>query len=351
MNMASKSGIFVVLGLIAFAAGWGCLAKEADPAKDTPAAKDASAKDAPGQEAPATEPATTNAATTAAEPAATTAASPNPLEVEIRADVAEFVKAFNAGDAAKLAAHLAEAGEIIDEDGNQYQGIAEVKDLFTAFFAKFPGAKLVMDVESVRAVAPNVLIEEGTRVITNKEEKDQAQIRYTAVRTKIDGRWVIASLREFSDDPAPTAADHLAGLEWLIGDWINEGSDAVVKLKYTWDEDRNFILASLDIQKAGKDAMKCQQRIGWDPAQQKIRSWLFDSDGGFSEGIWASSDKEWIVKSTATLPDGQTGSATITYTINDANSFQIKGTQRVVGAAIEPDFEVKVVRKPPEASK
>jgi hypothetical protein len=171
------------------------------------------------------------------------------------------------------------------------------------------------------------------------------------VRTKLDGRWLIASLREFSDDPAPTPTDHLAGLDWLIGEWINEGSDAVVKIKYTWSEDKNFILADLNIQKAGQEAMKCSQRIGWDPVQQKLRSWLFDSDGGFSEGIWAATDKDWIVKSTATLPNGQTGSATITYTKTDANRFQIRGTQRIVGDTVEPDFDVHVVRKPPEAMK
>lgn len=340
--MASKSGIFVVLGLIALAAGWGCLAKEADPSKDAP----------PAKQAPATK-----AATTAVEPAtasiesSATTASPDPVETEIRASVEDFVKTFNAGDATKLATHFADSGEIIDEDGNQYQGTAEVKDLFTAFFTKFPGAKLFMDIESVRSVAPNVVIEEGTRVTTTKEEKDQAQVRYSAVRTKLGDRWVIASWREFSDDPAPTPTDHLAGLDWLIGEWINEGSDAVVKIKYTWSDDKNFILANLDIQKAGQDAMKCSQRIGYDPAQQKIRSWLFDSDGGFSEGIWAATDKDWIVKSTATLPDGQSGSATITYTRVDDNHFKISGTQRIVGNAVEPDFDLKVVRKPPAASK
>jgi uncharacterized protein (TIGR02246 family) len=348
MNMASKSGIFVVLGLIALAAGWGCLAKENEQGKAPPAKQTVLAQvPAATKAAPAA--ATPTAA--AAETSADKAAALSPLEIEIRGSAEEFVKAFNAGDAAKVTAHFAEAGEIIDEDGNQYQGTAEVKELFTAFFTKFPGSKLVMDIESVRSVAPNVVIEEGTRVTTTKEEKDQAQVRYSAVRTKVGDRWVIASWREFSDDPAPSPGDQLAGLDWLIGDWINEGSDAVVKIKYTWSEDKNFILANLDIQKAGKDAMKCQQRIGWDPAQQKIRSWLFDSDGGFSEGIWAATDKDWIVKSTATLPDGQTGSATITYTRNDDNHFSIKGTQRIVGNSVEPDFDLKVVRKPPEASK
>lgn len=331
MNKSSKSRIFGLITVLGLVVGWGCLANENEPAKDAPAKQPTAA--------------------VAVEVPAAKEASPNPVEVEIRASAAEFVQAFNAGDAAKLTAHFAESGEIIDEEGNQYQGTDEVKQLFAAFFLKFPGAKILMDIESVRTVAPNVAIEEGTRQITNKEEKDQATVRYSAVRTKLDGRWVIASLREFSADPAPTPTEHLAGLQWLVGEWVNEGSDAVVKIKYAWSEDQNYILADLNIQKAGQDAMKCSQRIGWDPAQQKVRSWLFDSDGGFSEGIWAATDKDWIVKSTATLPDGQTGSATITYTRVDDNHFEIRGTQRIVGNSVEPDFEVKVVRKPPEPGK
>jgi uncharacterized protein (TIGR02246 family) len=340
-----------LIAVIGLAVGWGCLAKDSEPAPSV-----ALAQAAPAKQPPVAVPAAPAIAQPAATPAATattakpeTTAQPDPLEVEIRSVVADFVKAFDAGDAAKLTAHFVESGEIIDEEGNQYQGTDEVKQLFSAFFLKFPGAKIMIDVESVRLVAPNVAIEEGTRVITGKEAQDQAQVRYSTVRTKHDGRWVIASLREFSADPAPAATDYLAGLEWMIGDWVNEGSDAVVKLKYSWSEDKNFIIADLDIQKAGQAAMKCQQRIGWDPAQQKIRSWLFDSDGGFSEGIWTAGDDLWVVKSTATLPNGQTGSATITYSHSEPNRFEIKGTQRVVGDALEPDFEVKVVRKPPTA--
>jgi uncharacterized protein (TIGR02246 family) len=335
--------LFAVIGLIV---GWECFAQDSAPRESVPAGK--ALAPTPTATAPAV---TTTAAPTDTTPnvPAAEATSADPLETEIRAVVADFVKAFDAGDAAKLTAHFAETGEIIDEDGNQYQGTDELKQLFGAFFLKFPSSKLMMDVESVRLVAPNVAIEEGSRLITTKEESDQALVRYSAVRTKVGERWVIASLREFSADPAPAPTDYLAGLDWLIGEWVNEGSDAVVKLRYAWSEDRNYILADLDIQKEGKVAMKCQQRIGWDPAQQKIRSWLFDSDGGFSEGIWTAGDNHWVVKSTATLPNGQTGSATITYTQSEPDRFEIKGTQRIVGDELEPDFEVKVVRKPPTA--
>ena len=62
---------------------------------------------------------------------------------------------------------------------------------------------------------------------------------------------------------------------------------------------RSFAIAIGDrINKSG------MQIIGWDPTAKKIHSWVFDSDGGFSEGDWTHKDKRWIIKQHGTLPDG-----------------------------------------------
>ena len=44
------------------------------------------------------------------------------------------------------------------------------------------------------------------------------------------------------------------------------------------------------------DDLEGTQVIGWDPAAGTIRSWMFDSDGGFGEGTWSKKDNSWIVK-------------------------------------------------------
>jgi uncharacterized protein (TIGR02246 family) len=284
---------------------------------------------------------------------ATLVAQEDPAVAEIRAGDEQLVKLFNAGKAAELAAVFLPQGELIDEEGTVTQGTKELTELFTKYFERFPGAKLALDVESVRTVGTNLAIEEGTRFITAAKEDDgRAQLRYTAVLVKGQaGRWQIASIREFNDDPPPTPHDYLQPLSWVIGEWVNEGSDAAVKITYRWSEDGNFIMGDYDMTIGGKPAMKSTHRIGWDPLAGKVRSWLFDGDGGFSEATWTEVEEGWVLKSLATNPDGTTGSATITVTQTDKDHFTMKGTERIVGSAREPDFELVIARKPPTAGK
>ena len=65
------------------------------------------------------------------------------------------------------------------------------------------------------------------------------------------------------------------------------------------------------------DDLEGTQVIGWDPAAGTIRSWMFDSDGGFGEGTWSKKDNSWIVKFNQVLPDGRKASATNIYTLID----------------------------------
>jgi uncharacterized protein (TIGR02246 family) len=279
------------------------------------------------------------------------AAQDDPAIAELQASGEQFVKAFNSGKAAELAGMFLAKGELVDELGNVYQGPKELNELFTKYFEKFPMARLALDIESVRTVGPNLAIEEGTRFIAAGEDA-RAQLRYTAVRVKgEDGKWQVASIREFTDDPAPTPREQLQPLAWIVGDWVNEGSDAVVKINYKWSEDGNYLLGDYLITSEGKVTMKSSQRIGWDPLTGKVRSWLFDADGGFAEGHWTLVDDGWVIKSSTVNPDGSTGSATITVLPKSQDSFSMKGTERIVGDQREPDFDLTIVRRPPAATK
>jgi uncharacterized protein (TIGR02246 family) len=275
------------------------------------------------------------------------------LTAEIRASTEQLVKSFNAGKAADLAVLFSPQGELIDEEGTLYQGRKELTELLTKFFEKFPGAKLAVEIESIRAIGPNLAIEEGTRFIeaVAKETPARATLRYTAVRNKVDGAWLIASLREFTADPVPTPNDHLQSLAWVVGDWVNEGTDGAVRISFKWSEDKNFLLGEYNVTLAGQPAMKSHQRIGWDPLTGKVRSWLFDSDGGFAEGAWTAVEDGWVIKSESVNPDATTGSATLTVIPQDKDHFTMKGTERIVGDLREPDFEFRIARRPPVASK
>jgi uncharacterized protein (TIGR02246 family) len=281
-----------------------------------------------------------------------TAAAEDPAAAEIRAAAAQMVKSFEGAKPAELAALFSPQGELIDEEGTIYQGQKEITELFTKFFERFPGAKLALEIESIRSIGPNLAIEEGTRYIAAKEKEGEgkAQLRYTAVRTKVDGKWLLASVREFNADPLPTPHERLQDLAWIVGDWVNEGTGGTAKLTWRWSEDQNFLLGDIQITIAGRPAMSSQQRIGWDPLAGKVRSWLFDADGGFAEGQWTEVDDGWVIKSSTVNPDGSTGSATITVTAKDKDHFTMTGTERIVGDFREPDFELAIARQPPVAA-
>ena len=172
-----------------------------------------------------------------------------------------------------------------------------------------------------------------------------------AVRTKQGDRWPLASYREFSDDPLPTPTEMLASLDWIVGDWIDESPEGKTQISYRWTEDGNFLIGEYNLSVGGQPASKSVQRIGWDPVEGTLRSWTFDSDGGFSEGEWLGTDDGWVVKSEATLPDGTIGSATVTIRPSDADHFVVESTDRIVGGVEESDFKLVIARKPPQPAK
>jgi uncharacterized protein (TIGR02246 family) len=281
--------------------------------------------------------------------AASRAAAEQPpvIESAIRAEAEATVKAFNAADAAALANAFLEAGELVDEDGNVYSGRAEIAGVFKKFFERFPKAVLEMEVSGARPIGETLAVEEGVRRITVEAGAAAAQMRYIAVRMKQGDRWPVVSYREFADDPLPTPPEMLAAVEWLVGDWVDESDEGRTTISYRWSEDGNFIIGEYNLTIGGKSAGKSTQRIGWDPVEGALRSWTFDSDGGFAEGEWAADGAGWIIKSEATMPNGSTGSATVTITPKDQDHFVVESTDRIVGGAPEPDFKLVVARKPP----
>jgi len=271
-------------------------------------------------------------------------------QAAVRQRAEQLVTAFNAGKSDEVAAFFMPRGELIDEAGTVYQGTQEIKGLLNAFFKEFPGAKLALNVESVRLVGP-VAIDEGTRTLTTADGEVRSQFRYIAVWTNAEKDWKLASIRDFSDDPIPTPHDNLEPLAWLVGDWINEGADGKVVISYRWSDDGNYLLGEFEVQPLEGQRRKSSQRIGWDPTTGSIRSWLFDADGGFAQGTWTIVDDGIVAKSDSINPDGTTSSATLTISTEDDDHYTIAGSERIVAGAREPDFELTVTRRPPQAGK
>ena len=135
-------------------------------------------------------------------------------------------------------------------------------------------------------------------------------------------------------------------LAWLVGEWTDDSPDATVAATVTWTKNKTFLNYSFKASAPGMDDLEGTQVIGWDPAAGTIRSWMFDSDGGFGEGTWSKKDNTWIVKFSQVLPDGRKASATNIYTLVDGNTFTWKSIGRKVDGEFLPNVEeVKIVRK------
>lgn len=268
---------------------------------------------------------------------------------QVRALSEKRTEAFNSGKADAVAGFFHAEGEYVDELGTLYEGRDEIAKLLGEYFSRFPGLRLTNEIESVRAVG-SLVIEEGKRT-TAVENGGVSEVRYIAVYAPVSSGWQIASLRDIDDSSPPTPGEMLTGLDWMIGQWWNEGADARVHINYRWSEDKNFILGDIDVYREGKKAANSHQRIGWDPVLGKPRSWLFDSDGGYGEGQWTQVDGSWWITSTAVLPDGTRGSATIKVTPLSSDRFFIAGSNRLVGEVLEDDYEITVAKRPPAPGK
>ena len=267
-------------------------------------------------------------------------------ERAIRALDDAFVESYNRGESKAAAAFFAEDAEVIDADGQRIGSREEVEKDLADTFATNKGAKIAFEIESIRFLTPDVAKEEGRSVVTPVKGAPVSRL-YTVLYVRREGRWVISSVRE-EHDPLTRPHDKLKELEWMIGEWVDESSESVVRLNCKWSDDGNFLIRSFSVRERGKPVMSITQRIGWDPVARRIRSWEFDSEGGFGEGTWSRNGADWVVKHSGVRPEGTTASATNIMSPVRPDLVRWVSTNRVVGDESLPDGETySLVRVPP----
>lgn len=278
-------------------------------------------------------------------------------EAAIRALVLEFTRAFNAGDAKGVAALFTEKARIATEGGEAVEGRQAVEKLFADSFAASPGQRIVVKTNSLRMLSAEAAIEEGTATITvpslgDDDDARSETSRYSAAYVKRDGKWLQDDIHDYPMPEAvvaQSAHEHLKDLEWLVGEWLDENDEGEVRTTCDWSDDRSFLLRSFKMKIGGRIEVSGLQRIGWDPRLNQFRSWVFDSEGGFSDGLWSRDDRgRWIIKSTGVLKDGRSVSATNILTRDDGDMLRWRSVDRTLGSNALPDAEDAVlVRKPP----
>jgi uncharacterized protein (TIGR02246 family) len=267
--------------------------------------------------------------------------------VAIGQAVQAYVRAYNNHDAKALADLWLPDGVYMNRGSDeQVAGREALERDFATHFTRWPDAKLEVQTESVEFVSPNVAVEHGKAVVL-LGENELIKSRYSVVYIESGRRWLIDRVSEEREPPGPqTNYDHLKQLEWMIGNWVDHEGGEVVRTECEWSRNKNFLVRAFSVSIEGELELSGMQLVGWDASRKEIRSWVFDSEGSFAEGEWSTVGDRWLVKTTATLPDGVTASSTSILQSLDDNRFSWQKVNRVVDGEILPNIaEIIIVRE------
>src|SRR5208283_2772983 len=116
------------------------------------------------------------------------------------------------------------------------------------------------------------------------------------------------------------------------------------RLSCRWALGKSFLQSEYTVKNKDGEDMAVTQFFGWDPVQGKIRSWFFDSKGGYGEAFWTRQKQTWTAAAAGVLPDGKTGSATNSIRFLDDKNFVWQAAEREVDGEPLADAEVKFTR-------
>lgn len=261
--------------------------------------------------------------------------------------VGTYVDAFNARDVEALGSHWSKSGEWIDrETGNRVAGREAIRQQFADSFKTDERSRISVHVDSIRFVTRQVAIEEGVATIVGADGPEQSN--YSAIHVLADDGWKIDSIRESSlPMPEPAVnAEQLQQLQWLVGDWVDGDAVSAIETSCQWAKNKSFLTRKFRVTSGDEVRMEGMQIIAWDPNAKTIRSWMFDSDGGFGEGIWKAQQGSWTVRFSQALPTGGTASSVNVYSHIQDDSFTFESIDRKVdGEAIDDVAPVQIVRQ------
>lgn len=267
-------------------------------------------------------------------------------EKALREKAKSYQEAFNARNADALASMWVEDADYINPiTGEEVSGRDAIQKMFAEKFKEPDLPQMEIKIDSITFPKEGEALETGTTEL-KKNGKTVTQLAYKVLYEKVNGNWLISEVREIEDIETPSHYEHLKELEWLVGSWVDEDEDSTIIIKFEWDRYKNFLIQHFTVAVEGKFQLEGKQIIGWDASQKKIRSWIFDSDGGFGEGKWIKKGKSWNVESIQTLADGSKASATNIFTPIDANSYKWESVDREADGELLPNIEpVTIIKK------
>jgi uncharacterized protein (TIGR02246 family) len=267
-------------------------------------------------------------------------------EQALRSACASYVEAVNAGNIDAVVAYWADDADYMTESGEKIEGRAALKKMFDEHLQTMKGKKFTFEVKSVRMIAPGIALEDGVATVAGDDADETLPgTRYSAVWKRDGDKWLINSVRDLGEAPAkPERASPLKDLQWIVGDWHSESADVEVQLNCAMALENSFLKQKYDVKPKSGEAFTVVTMIGWDPTNEQIRSWYFDSKGGFGDGFWTRDGNTWSISSTGAIADGRLGTATNVWKFVDENTIVWQSKNRQLEGVPMPDSEVKFTR-------
>jgi uncharacterized protein (TIGR02246 family) len=265
---------------------------------------------------------------------------------ELKKTAAAFSAAYNKGDLEAVLGFWTEDAELIRESGKTFSGREAIRSVFKKSLAENKGNKQSIRATSVRFIKPDVASTEGVVTVTTPEGAvDEG--RYAALLVKQGGKWLFSSVRDVAepdDQEKPVAANQLKPLGWLVGEWHDRDAKGQVSMSVQWGPGQTYLIQQFTVKHANGKETHTSQRIGYDPREERLRSWLFDSSGGFGGGFWTRKGNSWELDSEGVLPDGRVSTSNDTWKFIDDNTVEWSSKDREADEVPQQDLRVVFVR-------
>ncbi len=270
-----------------------------------------------------------------------TSVEEDPIAAELQATIDDYAAAYNAGQVDQVMSFWAENADFVDIRGQFHEGRDLVSALFRRGFAENPGRTIQFNSASRKFLSRNVAMDDGILELTSPDGT-KTRGRYTVVWTKVGDNWLIRSARDIPIEVEPSEVDDqtspLEQLDWMVGQWKVESDDGDVEMSCKWELDKKFLVQLFNVQST-YEVCQVISLIGFDAVEGRMRSWFFDSRGGFGGGAWTRADDGYLFSSRSVLPNGQLGSSVMQWQRTDDDTVVLKSTERTVGDEALPDSE------------
>lgn len=265
-------------------------------------------------------------------------------EEEIRKMHREYEKSYLKKDPKVQSAYWDENATYSNPATGVYlQGRKEIEEEFKNWFNQNDIGILNFNIKEIEKKNGEV-IEKGNFKISFKDSPPIENAFYAKLIKGKHG-WVFQEFKQINLEKNSSNSEHLKELKFLMGDWVDTDQDITVETHTKWDKYKNFLIQRFILKLYGEAVQEGAQIIGWDPNNQQIHSWIFDSDGGFGEGKWTQKGNSWEVKTTYTLPKGGFASADNTYTKIDSDHYSWSSRGREVNGEFLPDIKTVTIKR------